>query len=71
MAVDFDANGFTISLVDATLTIGNLLTVQGSFTFSDCGSGCQQIAATGVRIFVGRGPAFFADGESARWPPAY
>ena len=62
LAVDFDANGFSISLVDATLTIGNLITVQGSFTFGDCGSGCQQIAAQGVRIFVGRGPAFFADG---------
>ena len=69
VSVDFDdpqgATVLQISLTDATLTIGNFLVVQGSFTWSDCATaaGCTVAAGQGVRIFVGNGPAFFADGS--------
>ena len=56
------ATVFDIAITDATLDIGGFLSIQGSLSSQGCGTGCRTLAGQGLRIFVGRGPAFFSDG---------
>ena len=55
-----ESDVFSVSVSNASITVGNLLTLEGSF-FSDV-NGCQS-AGTGISIFMGEGPVRFADGS--------
>ena len=65
VAIVFDAatQGVSVSLIDATFDVGGFLTIQGSMSNGSCGTGCTYKVGQGLRIFVGRGPAFIAGGE--------
>ncbi|NMM34119.1 MAG: hypothetical protein HHJ13_09000, partial [Phycicoccus sp.] len=56
---------FSLSVSDLTLTIGNFVTIEGNLTFSDTvigGVPVRVVAASGLTIFLGRGPAFLSSG---------
>ncbi|HRA76854.1 MAG TPA: hypothetical protein PLE12_11530, partial [Propionicimonas sp.] len=60
---------FELSISDATLTIGDFVTVEGSVTFRDSQLtiggvpvAAQVFAGTGLMVFLGRGPARLASG---------
>jgi hypothetical protein len=56
-----ESNIFAVSVSNASIRVGDLLTLEGSLSFSDV-NGYQSAAGTGIRIFMGEGPARFADG---------
>ncbi|HEX5859287.1 MAG TPA: hypothetical protein VFY91_14380, partial [Microbacterium sp.] len=56
---------FSLSVSNLTLTIGDFVTIEGDLTYSDTvidGLPVRVVAATGLTIFLGRGPAFLASG---------
>ncbi|MEU1973056.1 VCBS repeat-containing protein, partial [Microbacterium sp. NPDC019599] len=56
---------FSLSASDLTITIGDFVTIEGDITFSDTvinGQAVRVVAATGLTIFLGRGPAFLESG---------
>nr|NLI49984.1 hypothetical protein [Propionibacterium sp.] len=57
---------FEVSLTDASLSIGDFVTIEGSIAFTDAvvgGVGVRQFAGTGLSIFLGNGPARLGTGE--------
>ena len=68
LSVKFTAgNVFQVSLSNLTLTIADVLTIEGSITFSDTtigGQAAQVFAGDGLTIFLGRGPAKLDTGET-------
>ena len=52
---------FSLSLQDAQLTLGDTVTIRGSFTYST-GTNGSVFAGTGLSLFVGQGPGWLADG---------
>ncbi|MDB4265285.1 LEPR-XLL domain-containing protein, partial [bacterium] len=57
-----EGNVFTVVLSDASLTIGELIYIDGSFSFTNSGDN-QVVGATGVDIFIGEGPRTLEDGS--------
>jgi hypothetical protein len=56
---------FRLSVSDLTLTIGDFVTIEGNLTFSDTvidGQPVRVVAASGLTIFLGRGPAMLQSG---------
>ena len=65
LAIEFSAvegNVFTVVLSDLSLVIGDLVYIEGSFSFTNSGDR-QVVGATGVEIFVGEGPRLLEDGS--------
>ncbi|MDA7536176.1 hypothetical protein N8534_00340, partial [bacterium] len=54
---------FSATLANASLLIGDIVLLEGSFSFTDRGDGTSVVAGTGLRLFVGEGPATLADGS--------
>ncbi|MDA7529069.1 LEPR-XLL domain-containing protein, partial [Akkermansiaceae bacterium] len=57
-----DRNVFTVILSEASLTIGELIYVEGSFSFTNSGDR-EVVGASGVEIFIGEGPLSLEDGN--------
>ncbi|MDB4408599.1 LEPR-XLL domain-containing protein, partial [Akkermansiaceae bacterium] len=57
-----EGNVFTVVLSEASLAIGDLIFIEGSFSFTNSGDN-QVVGATGVDIFIGEGPRTLEDGS--------
>ena len=54
---------FSIALANASLVIGDIILLEGSFSFTDRGNGVSVVAGANLRLFIGEGPATLADGS--------